>query len=181
MFDINVEKKKTSQRDISSFKNVATREKLIKLVISISFINKTIKNNIDWNNIIKNIVAEKPSNFHKINSYLFIGLLRIKKIVLPSISLKSSWEPTKSTHTNQNISIIASQKSTIILLSSQIVNFQRDIEKSMKIKAKNNIKYKNLFLTISLKVLIAILNIILFKELKLIGPLSLWLKGKNSR
>jgi hypothetical protein len=47
MFDINVEKKKTSQRVISSFNRVAINEKIIKLVISISFINNTIKNNND--------------------------------------------------------------------------------------------------------------------------------------
>jgi hypothetical protein len=61
-------------------------------------------------------------------------------MVFHSISLKRSWEPINKTHTKLNISIIASPKSTIILLSSQIVNFQSNIEKIIKINAKNNIR-----------------------------------------
>lgn len=160
IFDINVEKKNTSQSVISNFNNVKISEKTIKLVTAISFNKSTSKNNIDWNNIIKKIVQENQRSFHNINSYLFIGLLNIKNIVFHSTSLKSNWEPTNNTQTSQNISIIASQKSTIILLSSHIVNVQREIENIIKIKAKNKIRYKNLFLTISLKVLSAIFNIV---------------------
>ena len=103
--------------------------------------------------------AENQKNFQSINSYLFIGLESIKNIVLPSISLKRSWLQTNKTPTIQKISIIDNQKSTIILSSSHIVNFQRDIEKIIKTKAKKSIKYKNLFLTISLKVLIVMFSI----------------------
>lgn len=105
------------------------------------------------------MTREKPKNFHKINSYLFIGLDKIKKIVFQSISLKSNWLQTKITEIKENNSIIASQKSRIILLSSQIVNFHKDIENIIKIKAKNIIKYRNLFLIISLKVFIVMFNI----------------------
>ncbi|MDP2396211.1 MAG: hypothetical protein Q8S84_08230 [bacterium] len=73
--------------------------------------------------------------------------------------MNNSCDQTKSTHTNQNISIIANQKSTIILVSSQIVSLPNAIEKTMNTKAKNRIKYKNLFLTISLNVFNAILII----------------------
>ena len=62
----------------------------MSLVISISFINNTIKNNIDCNNIINQIVAENQKNLPKINSYLFIGLLSIKNMVFHSISLNKS-------------------------------------------------------------------------------------------
>lgn len=140
IFDIKVEKKKTRDSKISSLKKVNSRENEINLVISISLINNTIKNNKDWKNIIKNTVIENHKNFHNINSYLLIGLLNIKKMVFHSISLKRSWEPINKTHTKLNISIIASPKSTIILLSSQIVNFQSNIEKIIKINAKNNIR-----------------------------------------
>jgi len=123
--------------------------------------NKTIKNNNACNAIINMTVIEKPINFHIINSYLFIGLLKIRNIVLPSTSLNKSWLQTNKTQTKPNISIIARPKSTIILLSSQIVSFPKSREKTMKTNAKNKIKYKNLFLTTSLKVLNAILNIFL--------------------
>lgn len=159
IFDIKVEKKNTSQSNISNLKNVNSNENAINLVISISFINNTIKKSIDCKNIIKNIVAENQKNLPKINSYLWIGLLSIKNIVFHSISLNNSCDQTKSTHTNQNISIIANQKSTIILVSSQIVSLPNAIEKTMNTKAKNRIKYKNLFLTISLNVFNAILII----------------------
>lgn len=159
MLDIKVEKKKTKANTISSFKNTLNSDQIINEVIFTSLKNKTIKNNIDWKRIISNIVREKPNIFQIINSYLFIGLLSIKKIVFHSTSLNKSWLQTKSTHTSQKISIIANQKSTITLESSQIVNFHKTTEKSIKIKAKNKIIYKNLFLTISLKVLIAIFNI----------------------
>ncbi len=160
MFDINVEKKNTSQSNISNLKNVKINENNTNLVISISFINNTIKNNIDCKNIIKNIVAENQKNLPNINSYLFIGLLSIKNIVFHSISLNNNCDHTKSTHTSQNISIIANQKSTMIFESSQIVSLPNAIEKTMNTKAKNNIKYKNLFLTISLNVFNAIFNMV---------------------
>ncbi len=115
-------------------------EKIIREVISISFKNNTSKKTIDCNKIINVIVIENHKNFHNINSYLLIGLLKIKKIVLPSISLKSNWLHTNKTQTNQKTSIIDNQKSTIILLSSQIVNFQSVIEKRIKTNAKNIIK-----------------------------------------
>jgi len=69
---------------------VNSRAKSIKLVISISLIKRTIRNNIDCKNTIRNIVAENHRNFQSINSYLFIGLDKIKNIVFQSISLKSS-------------------------------------------------------------------------------------------
>ena len=132
------------------------KEKTISFVISMSLKSKTHKNKTDCKNIIKNIVAENQKNFQRINSYLLIGLDNIKNMVFHSISLKRSWDQTNKTQINQNISIIASQKSTIIFLSSQIVNCQSIIEKAIKTKAKNTIMYRNLFLTISLKVLIII-------------------------
>ncbi|MBT3726436.1 hypothetical protein HOG21_01730 [bacterium] len=145
---------------ISNFKNVKTNENNINLLISISLKNSTNKNSIDCSNIIKNIVAENQKNFHNINSYLCIGLLKIKNIVFHSTSLNNSCEPTNNTHTSQNISIIDNQKSTITLESSQIVSFHSSIEKTIKTKAKKSIKYKNLFLTISLKVLVAMFNML---------------------
>jgi hypothetical protein len=45
------------------------------------------------------------------------------------------------------------------LLSSQIVNFHKESEKIINTKAKKTIKYKNLFLVISLNVFNAIFNI----------------------
>lgn len=93
------------------------------------------------------------------NSYLFIGFDKIKNIVFQFISLKRSWEPTNKTQISQNISIIAKPKSTTILDEFHIEKFQSNHQKISKIKAKRRIKYKNLFLTISLNVLIAILNI----------------------
>ena len=160
MFDINVEKKKTRDRRISNLKKVNNKEKTIKEVILIHLINNTAKNSNDCNAIINKIVAENQKNFQRMNSYLFIGLDKIKKIVIHSISLNKSWEPTNNTHTNQKISIIDNQKSTITLLSSQIVSFPNEIENTIKTKAKNKIRYKNLFLTISLNVLSAIFNIL---------------------
>jgi hypothetical protein len=47
IFDIKVEKKKTRDSKISSLKKVNSRENEINLVISISLINNTIKNNKD--------------------------------------------------------------------------------------------------------------------------------------
>ena len=140
MFDINVEKKNTNHSNISSLKNVNNKEKLIKLVISIPFISNTDKNNIDWSSTIRKIVAENQKNLPNMNSYLFIGLLSIKNIVFHSISLNKSWDHTNNTPTSQNISIIANQKSTIILLSSQIVNFPNNRENIMNTKAKNKIR-----------------------------------------
>lgn len=149
-------KKKTIDRVISSLRKVKNKENIIRWSILIDLNNKTIKNSKDWKNIIKKIVIENHTNFQSINSYLFIGLLKIRNIVLPSISLKRSWLQTNKTQTNQKTSIIASQKSTITLSSSQIVSFQREIENKINTKAKKSIKYKNLFLIISLKVFNAI-------------------------
>ena len=156
---INVERKNTIAKRISSFNRVNMREKTISEVTSISLSNNTIKKSRDCSNIISEIVPEKPRNLPKINSYLCIGLESIKNIVLPSTSLKRSWDHTKSTHTSPKNSIIARPKSTMIFESSQIVSFPSDIENNIKAKAKNIIKYKNLFLTISLNVLSVIFSI----------------------
>ena len=134
-------------------------EKSINLVISMSFIKITPKNKIACNAIIARIQRENHTNFHTINSYLLIGFDKIKNIVFHSISLNNNWLHTNKTLRNQNISIIASQKSTTILLSSQIVNFHKESEKIINTKAKKTIKYKNLFLVISLNVFNAIFNI----------------------
>ena len=111
------------------------------------------------------IVIENHKILPSINSYLFIGFDKIKKIVFHSTSLKSNWLQINSTQINQNISIIESQKSTIILEFSQIVNFPSKMEKIMKINEKKTIIYKYLFLIISLKVLVAILSISLIKNI----------------
>lgn len=137
ILDINVEKKKTSDKSISNFKNVKNKDITIRKVISISLKNKTNKNNNDCIAIIIAIINEKPKNFQIINSYLLIGFDIIRKIVFHSISLKRSWLQTNKTQISQNISIIASQKSTIILLSSHRVKLQRDIENIINKKAKN--------------------------------------------
>ena len=92
------------------------------------------------------------------NSYLFMGLLRIKNIVFHSTSLNKSWLHINTTHISQKISIIDNQKSTIILESSHIVNFHNVTENAININAKNKIIYKYLFLIISLNVLIAMLS-----------------------
>ncbi len=170
IFDIKVEKKKTNDNSISNFKKVKNNEKSINLVISISLINNTIKNNNDCKAIISIIQRENQKNFQIINSYLLIGFDKIKNIVFHSISLNSNWLHTNKTLKNQNISIIASQKSTTTLLSSQIVNFHKEIEKIINTKAKKTIKYKNLFLVISLNVFNAIFNI----KIKLKNKLWLW-------
>jgi len=156
IFDMKLDKKNTITSIISSLKNIFIRDRIIKLSITISLINKTIKNNIDWNNVIKNIVIENHNIFQIINSYLLIGLLNIKNIVFHSISLNNNWLQTNKTHKSQKISIIANQKSTIIFESSHIVNFHSIIEKAIKINQKNTIIYKYLFLIISLKVFNAI-------------------------
>lgn len=160
IFDINVEKKKTNANKISSLNSIKTKENRTSLVISISFINKTIKNNNACNAKIREMHKENQINFQIINSYLFIGFDNIKNIVFPSISLNKSWLQTKSTLKNQKISIIASQKSTIILSSSQIVSFPKETEKTIKTSAKKTIRYKNLFLVISLNVFKAMFNIL---------------------
>ena len=93
-------------------------------------------------------------------SCLLIGFESIRKIVFHSISLKSNWLHTKSTHISQKISIIPSPKSTITLSHSPIVRFHSAIEKMINTKAKKSMRYKNLFLTISLKVFLEIFNIV---------------------
>ncbi len=160
MFDIIVEKKNTRAKSISNFKNVNTKLIIIKWSISIHFMSITAKSKRDWKNTIIAIVAENPKNFQRINSYLPIGFDRIRKIVFPSTSLNKSWLQTNKTPINQNISIIDNPKSTIILLSSQSVNCPKTREKIINKNPKNKIIYKNLFLTISLKVLNAIFNIV---------------------
>lgn len=156
MFDIKLDKKNTIASIISSFKNMFMIDQIIKLSISIFLKNKTIKNNIDWKSVIKSIVIENQRIFQRINSYLFIGLLNIKKIVFHSTSLNNNWLHTNKTQRSQNISIIANQKSTIILESSPIVSFHKIIENAIKINQKNTIIYKYLFLIISLNVFNAI-------------------------
>lgn len=168
MFDIKVDKNKTIQTKIISFRNIKIKEKIIKLSIEIPLKYKTIKYKIDCKNVIKNITRENPKNFHKINSYLFIGFDKIRKIVFHSISLNKSWLHTNKTQTKPNISIIAIQKSVITLPSSQIVSFQSEIEKIINKKAKTKIKYKNLFLTISLNVFNAMFIIKLKLRIKII-------------
>lgn len=159
-FDIKLDKKNTIERAISSFKKVFIIDQIMRLSICIFWKKSRDKKIIAWKSIISKIAKEKPKNFHKINSYLLIGLDKIKKIVFPSISLKSSWLHTKSTQIRPKISIIASQKSMIILLVSQIVNFDREIEKIINTNAKKSIIYKYLFLEISLNVFIAMFSIV---------------------
>jgi len=157
--DINVDRNKTIQSKISSLTKVKNNDNSISFSIAIHLNNKTQIYKIDCKKTIKKITKLNHKNFHKINSYLFIGLDKIKKIVFQSTSLNKSWLQTNKTQTSQNTSIIASQKSIITLLSSQIVSFQREIEKIISKNANTKIKYKNLFLTISLNVFSAIFNI----------------------
>ncbi|MDD5212940.1 MAG: hypothetical protein PHG82_00725 [Candidatus Gracilibacteria bacterium] len=153
---MKVDKKISIESSISSFKKVKNKAQNIKLSSGIPLKNKTQIYKIDCKNTTKNITNEKPKNFQRINSYLFIGLDKIKNIVFPSTSLKSNGLPTNKTEIKENISIIASPKSTITLLSSQIVSLPKAREEIIKISAKKTIKYKNLFLIISLKVFSAI-------------------------
>lgn len=134
-------------------------ENIISGVISIHLKNKTHKYKTDCKNTIKDITNESHTNFHKINSYLLIGFDNIKNIVFHSISLNKSWLQTNKTHISQNISIIEIPKSTITLSSSQIVSLPKEREKIINKNQKTTIKYKNLFLTISLNVFSAIFNI----------------------
>jgi len=125
-----------------------------------------LKNNIeiyisDWTRTITKTTKLNHKNFHNINSYLFIGFDNIKNIVFQSISLNNNWLHIKITPTRPNISIIAIQKSTIIFSSSQIDSFHKKIEKNINTIQKAIIKYRNLFLTISLKVFMTIFNIII--------------------
>lgn len=168
MLDIKVDKNITIARVISNFKNINKSDIISKNSICIELKYNTNKYNIDCKNVIRNIIKENHKNFHKINSYLFIGFESIKNIVLPSISLKSNWLHTNKTHISQNISIIAIQKSRITFWLSHIVSLPKAREKTIKTKAKNIIKYKNLFLTISLKVLNAIFNIKIKLKIKII-------------
>lgn len=159
MFDINVEKKNTIARRISSFNRVKKRAHKIRWFISIPFSHNTARKRRDCKTTINIIVAEKPKNFPKIKSCLLIGLESIKKIVFPSISLNNNWLQTKSTPISPKISIIPRPKSTITLCSLfPIVRPQRANEKIINTNAKNRIRYKNLFLTISLKVFLAMFN-----------------------
>lgn len=105
------------------FSNIKNIDATINQSIEIHFIAKTTKYKIDWTNVIK-VTNQKPKNLPKMNSYLLIGLLKIKN-VFHSISLNNNWLHTNKTHTNQNISIIEIPKSVIIFWSSQILNFQK--------------------------------------------------------
>lgn len=157
---INVEKKNTIERSISSFKKVNNRAHTIRCVISISLKNNIKRNRIDWKNIIKAIAPEKPKNFPRMKSCRLIGLLKIRKIVFPSTSLKRSWLPTNNIPISPKISIIPNPKSTITFSLSPIVRLPRAKENNIKINAKKRMRYKNLFLTISLKVFIAMFNMV---------------------
>jgi hypothetical protein len=124
-----------------------------------------LKNNIHKKSIvsiivIKKITKEKPKNFQIMKSLLFIGLLKIKKIVFHSISLKRSWLHINKTQISQKISIVDNQKSIMIFFVSQIVKLSSNKEKNIKIIQKKIIIYKYLFLIISLKVFNVMLNII---------------------
>ena len=158
MFDINVEKKKTSANNVSIFRKVNHIENRTIFVISTSFINNTPRKSNHWIKIMSEIVAENPRNFHIINSYLLMGFDNIRKMVFPSISLKSNWLPTNKTHSNEKISIIASQKSVTTFVSSPIVSFPNSIENAINANANTRMRYRNLFLIISLKVFNAMLN-----------------------
>ena len=63
---------------------------IIKFVISISLKNNIHKKRIVSIIVIRKMTKEKPKNFQIMKSLLFIGLLKIKKIVFHSISLKRS-------------------------------------------------------------------------------------------
>jgi len=160
ILDIKVDKNKTIQISTINFKNMKKRDIKIKKSIQIHLKYKTHRYRIDCKNVIRKIISENQTNLPRINSHLLIGLLNIKKIVFHSISLNKSWLQTNKTQTNQNISIIEIPKSTITLSSSQIVSFHKEIEKVISKNAKTKIKYKNLFLIISLKVFSAIFNIL---------------------
>lgn len=160
MLLINVEKKNTIARRISSFKNVKKSDQSISQVISIFLKSKTPIYKTACKKVIKSMVAEKPKNFPRIKSCLLIGFERIRKIVFPSISLNKSWLHTNSTPISQNTSIIARPKSTIIFSHCPIVSWLNAREKIIKTKAKNKMRYKNLFLTISLKVFLAMFNMV---------------------
>lgn len=105
----------------------------IKFVISIFLKKSKLKKIIHSIKIIKKIAKENHKNFHKIKSFLQIGLLKIRKIVFHSISLKSNWLQINKIEISQKNSIIDNQKSIIILLVSQIVNFESKIDKNIKI------------------------------------------------
>lgn len=156
---INVEKKNTIARRISSLKKVNKSDQTISQLIGIDWNNKTKRNKRDWKKTIRNILAENPKNFHKIKSCLFIGFERIRNIVFHSISLNNSWLPTKRTPMSPKTSIIERPKSTITLSPSPMVSFPRANEKIINTQAKKTMRYKNLFRTISFKVFKAIFNI----------------------
>lgn len=160
MLLINVEKKKTIASSISSFKKVKNNAHRIRCVIPIPLRSNTHKNNNAWKITIKAIVPEKPKNFPRIKSCLLIGLESMRNIVFPSTSLNNNWLPTNNTQIRPKTSIIPRPKSTITFSLWPIVNSQRAIENRINTKAKNKIKYKNLFLTISLKVFLAIFSIV---------------------
>ena len=86
----------------------------------------------------------------------------VRCTISPISTTYNNCDPTNRTQIKPNNSIIASQKSTIIFSSFPKVNFHKAIENKINTKAKNRIKYKNLFLTISLNVLMAMLNMIHF-------------------
>ena len=160
MLLIKVEKKNTIARSISSFKKVKNTAQSIKSVMTIPLSNNTTRNKADCSSTIRAIVPENPKNFPRIKSCLLIGLESIKNIVFPSTSLNKSWLHTNNTPISPNISIIPSPKSTMTFSDSPRVRAPRAREKSINTKAKNRIRYKNLFLTISLKVFLAMFHIV---------------------
>lgn len=161
--EINVEKNNTNPIRIKSFNTIKKRENNTKISIGIFFKNKTQRNKSDCKKVIIKITPANHKNFHTINSYLWIGLLKIKKIVFHSISLNKSWLPTNKTQIIPKISMSAIQKSKITLSDSPIVSFHKETERIIKSNAKTRIRYKNLFLIISFKVLTAIFHIKILK------------------
>ena|GEM_PF-841489 len=155
------------------------KDQITKFEISISLKKSIPKNKIASKNKIKKTTIENQRNFPIMKSLLFIGLLRIKKIVFHSISLKSNWLPINKTQISQKTSIVAKPKSIIILLASQIVISDKINEKRIKTIQKNIITYKNLFLIISLNVFNAIFNIKILKKFKNYNLKNLYFNLKN--
>jgi len=173
IFDIKLEKKNTIASSTSSFKNVKSRAHSMREFISIHWKNNTARYRRDCNPTIRAIVPENPKNFPRIKSCLLIGFESMRKIVFPSISLNSNWLPTKSTQISPKISIIPRPKSTTTLSDSPIVSFHSARENRINTKAKNRIRYKNLFLTISLKFL---REFKLYKTVLYLTSIFIWCK-----
>lgn len=136
---IKLEKKNTKASIISSFRKIFNKDQNTKLEISIHWKKSIHKKSKLSKKVMKNITLEKPKNFQIIKSFLFIGLLKIKKIVFHSISLNKSWLQINKIQISQKISIIDNQKSIIILFVSQIVNSANKRENKIKINQKKTI------------------------------------------